>query len=285
MSGATGISDSEAHRGICKGRGGHGFTVMDGERRTVTCECCSSPPSCPVCHRNQLAKPAAIPMPGRPSRLVGKANGYERAVLLGLLDTRAKSDSPPRPPASSRSEPYPKPKFPVAKFPVGTEEERRAYFRNALMKNSVLGWKAPPPQLVDDNSIDAVMQYMDETYPAASASAKQASAEMPDPYPIIWERRCTVGTGNWEWDYNETPQNEPFNDTWPDGARPTWKRLYDCESHLSSLQREKGLLDRHSLGYLCNLVNLELCNNRLNFVHPDIGMLTALETCNMSHNR
>ena len=123
-------------------------------------------------------------MPGRPSRLVGKANGYERAVLLGLLDTRAKSDSPPRPPASSRSEPYPKPKFPVAKFPVGTEEERRAYFRNALMKNSVLGWKAPPPQLVDENSIDAVMKYMDETYPVASAAAKQASAEMPDPYPI-----------------------------------------------------------------------------------------------------
>ena len=145
MSGATGISDSEAHRGICKGRGGHGFTVMDGERRTVTCECCSSPPSCPVCHRNQLAKPAAIPMPGRPSRLVGKANGYERAVLLGLLQPKSEAALLP---ASLRSEPYPKPKFAVAKFPVGTEEERRAYFRNALMKNSVIKGRNSPKIMV-----------------------------------------------------------------------------------------------------------------------------------------
>lgn len=109
------------------------------------------------------------------------ANMREHLRLLGLL--AAKSDTAP-PPASSRSEPYPKPKFPVAKFPLGTEEERRAYFRNALLNNSVPGWKAPPPELVDDGSVTCVMKYMDAAYPAVSAAAKQASADLPEPFPI-----------------------------------------------------------------------------------------------------
>ena len=107
---------------------------------------------------------------------MAKASAYETQVLCGLLQ--------PAQPPSQRSEPYARPKPPVAKFPVGTETERRAYYRNALLNNSVPGWKAPPPQLVDENSVDAVMQYMNETYPALSAAAHEASAEMPDPYPI-----------------------------------------------------------------------------------------------------